>query len=157
PPALKNASFQLKRGEIFGIAGLMGSGRTNVVRTIFGLDECASGSIKVKNQESRAATAATRLSQSVGYLSEDRKNEGLAVALSIADNATMTRFGSCARFGWLNLSRQRERAEEVAKSLSVKARGVQQPVASLSGGNQQKIALARLLHQEAEILLLDEP
>src|SRR5262249_32842999 len=61
PPALKNASFQLKRGEIFGIAGLMGSGRTNVVRTIFGLDECASGSIKVKNQESRAATAVTRL------------------------------------------------------------------------------------------------
>jgi len=158
PPALKNATFELKRGEIVGIAGLMGSGRTNVVRSIFGLDECAGGSIRVMNQSStQSATPATRLSQSIGYLSEDRKNEGLAITLSIADNVTMTRFRSCSRFGWLNLSRQRSRSQDVVNSLAVKARGVQQPVASLSGGNQQKIALARLLHQEAEILLLDEP
>jgi len=158
PPALKNATFELKRGEIVGIAGLMGSGRTNVVRAIFGLDECAGGSIKVKNQSSRLSTTpAERLSQSVGYLSEDRKNEGLAITLSIADNVTMTRFGPCSRFGWLNLSRQRARSQEVVNSLAVKARDVQQPVTSLSGGNQQKIALARLLHQEADILLLDEP
>ena len=158
PPALKNATFELKRGEIVGIAGLMGSGRTNVVRSIFGLDECAGGSIRVMNQSStQSATPATRLSQSIGYLSEDRKNEGLAITLSIADNVTMTRFRSCSRFGWLNLSRQRSRSQDVVNSLAVKARGVQQPVASLSGGNQQKIALARLLHQEADILLLDEP
>src|SRR5205823_12819266 len=101
PPALKKATLELKRGEIVGIAGLMGSGRTNVVRTIFGLDECAGGSIKVMSQSStQSMTPATRLSQSVGYLSEDRKNEGLAITLSIADNVTMTRFGSCSRFGW---------------------------------------------------------
>lgn len=156
PPALKSASFELRRGEILGIAGLMGSGRTNVVRTIFGLDKHSSGSIKVKNQ-TRGATPAERLSQSVGYLSEDRKNEGLAIALSIADNVTMTRFKSCSRFGWLNLSRQRSVAQNIVSSLAVKARNVEQPVTSLSGGNQQKIALARLLHQQADILLLDEP
>ena len=93
----------------------------------------------------------------MGYLSEDRKNEGLAVTLSIADNVTMTRFRSCSRMGWLNLSRQRSIAEGIVNSLAVKARDVQQPVAALSGGNQQKIALARLLHQQADILLLDEP
>lgn len=156
PPVLKSASFELRRGEILGIAGLMGSGRTNVARTIFGLDKSVSGSIKLKNQ-TRSATPAERLAQSVGYLSEDRKNEGLAITLSIADNVTITRFKSCSRFGWLNLSRQRSVAQEVVSSLAVKARDVEQPVTALSGGNQQKIALARLLHQEADILLLDEP
>jgi len=156
PPALKGASFELRRGEILGIAGLMGSGRTNVVRTIFGLDKNAGGSIKVKNQ-TRGETPADRLSQSVGYLSEDRKNEGLAIRLSIADNVTITKFKSCSRFGWLNLSRQRAVSQEIVSSLAVKARDVEQPVTALSGGNQQKIALARLLHQQADILLLDEP
>ncbi len=156
PPALKGASFELRRGEILGIAGLMGSGRTNVVRTIFGLDKTAGGSIKVKNQ-SRGVTPADRLSQRVGYLSEDRKNEGLAIRLSIADNVTITRFKSCSRFGWLDLSRQRSVAQDFVSSLAVKARDVAQPVTALSGGNQQKIALARLLHQQADILLLDEP
>src|SRR5256885_2495582 len=157
PPALKKATLELKRGEIFGIAGLMGSGRTNVVRTIFGLDRTEGGSIRVKHQSSGPQSPAQRLAQRVGYLSEDRKNEGLAINLSIADNVTMTRFASCSRLGWLNLSSQRSRVKGVIESLAVKARDVEQPVASLSGGNQQKIALARLLHQEADILLLDEP
>jgi len=121
PPALKSASFELKRGEILGIAGLMGSGRTNVVRTIFGLDKRVSGSIRVKNQ-TQGVTPAQRLSQRVGYLSEDRKNEGLAITLSIADNVTITRFKSCSRFGWLNLSRQRSGAQDIVSSLAVKAR-----------------------------------
>jgi ribose transport system ATP-binding protein len=159
PPVLKHASFELKRGEILGIGGLMGSGRTQLVRTIFGLDKARAGSIKLKGKSAtaRGGTPALRLFQRLGYLSEDRKGEGLAVTLSIADNVTMTRFASCSRWGWLNLSRQREQTQSLIRSLAVKARDVQQPVASLSGGNQQKIALARLLHQDADVLLLDEP
>jgi len=159
PPALKSATLQLRRGEILGIAGLMGSGRTQLVRTMFGLNRAGSGSIKWRGTatEKIGGRALTRLFQRLGYLSEDRKGEGLAVTLSIADNVTMTRLTSCSRWGWLNLSRQRRQAEVLTKSLSVRARDVGQPVASLSGGNQQKIALARLLHQEADVLLLDEP
>ena len=156
---LKEATFRLKRGEIVGVFGLMGSGRTQLVRTIFGLDVPRRGSIKLKgtSASARGGTTAVRLFQQLGYLSEDRKGEGLAVTLSIADNVTMTRFSSCSRWGWLSLARQRRQAEALTKSLAVRARDVQQPVATLSGGNQQKVAVARLLHQDADILLLDEP
>ena len=156
---LKEATFKLKRGEILGVFGLMGSGRTQLVRTIFGLDEPRRGSIKLKGRSASARGGPTALSlfQQLGYLSEDRKGEGLAVTLSIADNVTMTRLGSCSRWGWLSLARQRKQSEASMKSLAVRARDVQQPVSTLSGGNQQKVAVARLLHQDADILLLDEP
>ena len=159
PPALKHASFELRRGEILGLAGLMGSGRTQVVRALFGLERAESGTLKLKGKavSARGGTPAVRLFQRLGYLSEDRKGEGLALALSIADNVTMTRFASCSRWGWLDLSQQRSQAESVTKALGVKAHTVHQPVSTLSGGNQQKVALARLLHQDADILLLDEP
>jgi len=156
---LKEATFGLKRGEILGVFGLMGSGRTQLVRTIFGLDEARRGSIKLKGRpaSARGGTTALSLFQQLGYLSEDRKGEGLAVTLSIADNVTMTRFDLCSRWGWLSLARQRKQSEASMKSLAVRARDVQQPVSTLSGGNQQKVAVARLLHQDADILLLDEP
>src|SRR6266850_5290559 len=159
PPSLQSASFQLRRGEILGVAGLMGSGRTQLVRAIFGLDEAQSGTIVLKGKASSARGGAPvmRLFEGLGYLSEDRKGEGLGITLSVADNVTMTRFSSCSRRGWLNLSRQRQQASTQIKSLGVKARSVVQSVKTLSGGNQQKVALARLLHQEADVLLLDEP
>jgi ribose transport system ATP-binding protein len=159
PPGLMSASFELRRGEILGVAGLMGSGRTQLVRAIFGLDKVESGTIVLKGQASSAgrATPAMRLFQGLGYLSEDRKIEGLGITLSVADNVTMTRFGSCSSHGWLNLSRQRAQAQEQVRRLGVKARSVAQAVKTLSGGNQQKVALARLLHQQADVLLLDEP
>jgi ribose transport system ATP-binding protein len=159
PPTLQSASFELRRGEILGVAGLMGSGRTQLVRAIFGLDEVQSGTIVLKGKASAARGGAPviRLFQGLGYLSEDRKGEGLGIALSVADNVTVTRFSSCSRRGWLNLARQRQQAQVQIKSLGIKARSVAQAVKTLSGGNQQKVALARLLHQEADVLLLDEP
>src|SRR5712692_5920642 len=159
PPVLKQASLDLRRGEILGVAGLMGSGRTQFVRTIFGLDRAESGTIRLKGKTVGASggVPVLRLMTELGYLSEDRKGEGLALTLSVADNVTMTRFSSCARWGWLNLLRQKQQAETLTKELAVKARTMQQPVSTLSGGNQQKISLARLLHQNADVLLLDEP
>ena len=158
PPVIKAASFQLRAGEILGIAGLMGSGRTELIRSLFGIDPSASGAVAVHGDTvERRSPTARRLAKGFAYLSEDRKGEGLALALSIGDNVTMTRFGSCSQLGWLNLSRQRAQTKALLDSLSVKARHPDQPVATLSGGNQQKIALARLLHQDADVLLLDEP
>lgn len=157
PPLLKDASFELRPGEIFGIAGLMGSGRTKLVRTLFALDDAASGSIRVHGKELRRQATSGRVKQKLGYLSEDRNGEGLSITLSIADNVTMTHLDSCSRWGWLNLGRQRRHAEKVTRSLGVKTRDVIQKVGSLSGGNQQKVAFGRLLHQDADVLLLDEP
>ncbi|MBA3715694.1 MAG: sugar ABC transporter ATP-binding protein, partial [Pyrinomonadaceae bacterium] len=159
PPALKHASFELRRGEILGVAGLMGSGRTEMVRAIFGLDPAATGAFTLHSRaiSARGATPSQRLAQGIGYLSEDRKGEGLALALSIADNTTVTRFRSCSRWGWLDLARQRQQANNWIKEIGIKARTSAQAARTLSGGNQQKVAIARLLHQNADVLLLDEP
>ena len=160
PPALKHASFELRRGEILGLAGLAGSGRTELVRALFGLQPAASGRIALRNRTLgvRGATPAQRLAQGFGYVSEDRQREGLALPLSIADNLTATRFSACSRaWGWLDLARQRAATRAWMKALRMRAAAPTQPARALSGGNQQKLALGRLLYQDAEVLLLDEP
>jgi ribose transport system ATP-binding protein len=156
PPLLKDASFELHRGEILGIAGLMGSGRTQLLRTIFGLDETDNGEIAIETSSKRA-TPRIRLIQGLGYLSEDRKGEGLTLNQSVADNVTATKFSSCSRWGWIDLRRQRQQTEKLINALKIKTHGARQAVGALSGGNQQKVVVARLLHQEADVLLLDEP
>ena len=159
PPLLKDASFELRRGEILGIAGLMGSGRTPLLRAIFGLERPESGTIEINKTAlpPGRSTPAIRLIEGLGYLSEDRKGEGLTLNQSVADNVTVTRFDSCSRWGWLDLSAQRNQAEKLVNALKIRSRGVQQAAGSLSGGNQQKVIVARLLHQDADVLLLDEP
>jgi ribose transport system ATP-binding protein len=159
PPALKTASFELKRGEILGIAGLMGSGRSEMVRALFCIDTAESGSIKLNGKTlcANAGSPSVRIDQGVGYLSEDRKNEGLALALSIGDNVTMTRYSACSSYGWLDLSRQADQSGKLIDDVGIKAQSAAQKVKSLSGGNQQKVAIARLIYQDADVLLLDEP
>ena len=159
PPLLKDASFDLRRGEILGIAGLMGSGRTPLLRAIFGLDRPKNGTISINKNILRSGrnTPALRLIEGLGYLSEDRKGEGLTLNLSVADNTTVTKFSSCSNLGWLDLGKQRRQTEKLVNALKIKTRNVRQPVGALSGGNQQKVIVARLLHQDADILLLDEP
>lgn len=161
PPVVRQASLTLREGEILGIAGLVGSGRTELVRALMGLAPVASGSVAIGSNSAAnnpsAAKPWTRIKQGAGYLSEDRKGEGLALTLSLADNITFTRLDSIATAGWLNLARQRREAARWIDTLRVKARTPLQAARTLSGGNQQKVALARLMHQNADVLLLDEP
>jgi ribose transport system ATP-binding protein len=150
------ASLTLRRGEVLGIAGLVGAGRTELVRAIFGLDPVKSGTIKVMGI-SGAASPSSRLAQGVGLVSEDRKGEGLATALSIADNLTLSRLRGLGPTGLVLPSRQREVSRKWIERLSIRTSGPDQAVRDLSGGNQQKVAIARLLYHDVDVFLLDEP
>jgi ribose transport system ATP-binding protein len=151
-----NVSLELRRGEVLGIAGLVGSGRTELLRAVFGLDRVRSGEVRV-GAFSRPANPQQRLRQGVGLLSEDRKGEGLATALPLAHNLTLSRLEPLRRRGFLSPRAERQLARTWVTRLGIRCRDVEQPVGELSGGNQQKVALARLLYHDVEVLLLDEP
>jgi ribose transport system ATP-binding protein len=153
----RSVTFALRQGEILGLAGLVGAGRTETLRVCFGLDRLAGGKVAVFEREHSRCSPAARLAEGVGLLSENRKEEGLMLQRSLADNLTITRFASVSRLGFVSARRQSERTRSWMKRLDVRAQGPSQPIGQLSGGNQQKIALGRLLHHEAKILLLDEP
>ncbi len=147
----------LRRGEILGLAGIIGAGRTELLRAVFGLAPVRSGQVKVKAVSSRQRSPAGRIREGLGLLSEDRKGEGLAIEQSVLDNLVYSRLSPYASLGLLNLRRMRAAGHDWLGRLNVRYANVEQPVGTLSGGNQQKVALGRLLHQEADVLLLDEP
>ncbi len=155
-PLPVEASFDLRQGEVLGIAGLVGAGRTELVRAIFGLDKVARGEVKL-GAYSGPASPAGRWRQAVGLVSEDRKQEGLAVGLSIADNMTLPRLEGLGRWRFVFPSWQNKAAQPWIQRLAIRCRSPAQRVDALSGGNQQKVALARLLHADVDVLLLDEP
>jgi ribose transport system ATP-binding protein len=152
----RSASLKLRRGEVMGISGLVGSGRTEMFRAIFGLDEIASGTLKMGSY-SGSATPQQRWQQRMGLVSEDRKTEGLALGLSIADNLTLSKLDGLGPFGTVMPSRQRAACLPWIAKIPIKCQGPAQRIRGLSGGNQQKVAIARLLHADVDILLLDEP
>jgi ribose transport system ATP-binding protein len=155
-------SLTLHRGEILGLAGIVGAGRTELLQAVFGLAPVRSGEVKVRLHSGEICSGTQfsprrRIEQGMGLLSEDRKGEGLALLQSIADNLTYPRLTPYRRLGLLDLGRRGRAVREWLARLRIRCAGPDQPVGELSGGNQQKVALGRLLHQQADILLLDEP
>jgi ribose transport system ATP-binding protein len=151
-----SATLQLHRGEVVGIAGLIGAGRTELLRTLFGLDPVRAGRVKL-GVYTGPASPVRRWMQGAGILSEDRKEEGLALALSIADNVTLSKLKGFGPLGLVLPGRQDRAARRWIKELGIRCSGPRQSVLSLSGGNQQRVALARLLQHDVDVFLLDEP
>jgi ribose transport system ATP-binding protein len=151
PKLLHEASFTLRRGEIFGIAGLVGAGRTELLRVLQGLALNRGGSIRFAEHARSDAGART------GLLSEDRKEEGLALNLSLGENLTLGHAAPVLQGPWLSHAKRRELTRHWIDELAVRCSGPEQAIGDLSGGNQQKIAFARLLHAGVPVLLLDEP
>ncbi len=150
-------TLELRRGEVLGIAGLVGAGRTETLRAAFGLDRVTDGTVQYLAHDLTGRPVRVAWSRGIGMVSENRKEEGLMLNRSLADNLCLTRFKPFSTAGWINRRRQNESTAALMKRLDVRAREPEQTIGELSGGNQQKIAIGRLLHHDADVLLLDEP
>jgi ribose transport system ATP-binding protein len=155
--AVRDVSFTLRRGEILGFAGLMGAGRTEVARAIFGADALEAGEIHVRGQRVVIKAPEDAVRHGIGYLSEDRKHFGLATGLDVETNIVMPSLRRFARAGFVDSAATRRAAQDGVRRLRIKTAGVGQPVRLLSGGNQQKIVIAKWLLRDCDILFFDEP
>ena len=156
----RGAALELRRGEILGVAGLVGSGRSETVRALFGLDRAAAGRLAIAGRPEvgvQSLSPGRALGMGMDLLSENRKDEGLAAALAVRENLTLSGLHRYRRGPFIDARRERSAAATWRERLGIRCRSIEDPVASLSGGNQQKVALGRLLHHDSDILFLDEP
>ncbi|MGX7100426.1 sugar ABC transporter ATP-binding protein [Globicatella sanguinis] len=151
--AVKNVSFNVRKGEVVGFAGLVGSGRTELMRLVFGADPVESGEIFVKGQKVNIKSPVEAINNGICLLTEDRKNQGVALGLSIKENINMTALKS----NIINHKEVKKKVDELVENLQIKISSVDKPVSSLSGGNQQKVVLAKWLNTSNDIYIFDEP
>jgi len=157
--AVRDVSFDLHAGEVLGLAGLVGSGRTELLRLIVGADRKDSGEVMLGDSQTPAKIGSPVLAvrAGIGFVTEDRKSQGLLLPQPIRVNATLANLGAVSRAGWLQRAREQAEVERLRELLHVRSDSIEQPVAELSGGNQQKVIFARWLHRDSDVLLLDEP
>ncbi|MDN5786371.1 sugar ABC transporter ATP-binding protein [Pseudorhodobacter sp.] len=156
--AIKDVSFNVKKGEILGFAGLMGAGRTEVARAIFGADPRDSGTVRVHGREVEIKSPSDAVAAGIGYLSEDRKHFGLATSMDVRANIAMTNLRQfSSRLGVLDEGAMRKTAQDYIKQLGIRTPSDRQEVRLLSGGNQQKVVIAKWLLRNCDVLIFDEP
>jgi ribose transport system ATP-binding protein len=156
---VRDVSFEAYRSEILGVAGLMGSGRTETMRAIFGADRPQAGAIYLhgSDQPVRIRRPRDAVRRGIALLTEDRKEQGLFLPLPVQANVSITRLGRLSRLGWIDVARERQVARRHVDSLGIKCWSTEQPAGQLSGGNQQKVVIAKWLHRDCDILIFDEP
>jgi rhamnose transport system ATP-binding protein len=153
----KDVNFNLRKGEILALTGLVGAGRTEVCEAIFGISPYDAGTITLNGQELRRSGAAEAIACGIGYLPEDRLKQGLVLRWEISKNITLSALDKFVRYGWINGGREIKTAKELAEKLQVRAVSVHDLVSTLSGGNQQKVIVAKLLTSDMKIIIMDEP
>ncbi|MES2143525.1 MAG: sugar ABC transporter ATP-binding protein [Pseudomonadota bacterium] len=156
-PRVSDASLAIRKGEIVGLAGLLGSGRTETARAVFGADMAARGAIRFNGTATRFRSPQEAIAAGMGFCSEDRKVEGIIPDMSVADNLALALMPALKRSGLLDEAAQRRVVERYIKSIGIKCAGPDQKIRELSGGNQQKVLLARWLAMNPKLLILDEP
>ncbi|WP_342431270.1 sugar ABC transporter ATP-binding protein [Neobacillus sp. FSL H8-0543] len=150
-------SFTLGKGEILGLTGLVGAGRSEVCQALFGIDAADKGKIFINGKETKITNPLQAMKKGIGYLPEDRQQQGLILSWGIDKNITLPSLNLLSRKGWLNRKKEKEIASKLAKKVNVKTPSIYNLVSSLSGGNQQKVAVAKLLTTDLDIIILDEP
>ncbi|MHA6511312.1 sugar ABC transporter ATP-binding protein [Tessaracoccus sp. Z1128] len=153
----RNVSFEVRSGEIVGLAGLVGAGRSEVARAIMGVDPVDSGSVTLLGKPLRLGDPSAAMKAGMGFVPEDRRKQGLVMNLSVLRNTTLTLRDELSRFGLISARREAEAAAEWTRKLQVKSATPQHSVSTLSGGNQQKVVLAKWLAREPRLLIVDEP
>ena len=154
---VRNVSFNLRKGEILAFAGLMGAGRTETARALFGADPKTSGKIRVNGKEITINSPGDAVNAGIGYLSEDRKHYGLALGLNVAENSVMANYEGFSGKLFMKQREINDAAEKYVEKLGTKTPSIKQKVLNLSGGNQQKVVIAKWLIRDSEILVFDEP
>jgi galactofuranose transport system ATP-binding protein len=154
---LRRLDLTLREGEIVGLAGLLGSGRTEAARAIFGMDRMTSGDVRLGGKPTAITSPRAAILAGLGFLSEDRKSEGIIPDLSVRENLSLALLPRLSRMGVMDEARERRIVEGFIRSLGIKAAHMDQPIRELSGGNQQKVLLGRWLAIEPRLLILDEP
>jgi ribose transport system ATP-binding protein len=154
---LKGVSFEVHAGEVVGIFGLLGAGRTELARAIFGLDPAIAGELELRGRKLRLGSTSHSAHAGLGLLTEDRKGEGLVLQMSVAQNMTLPSVREFARFGLIRAKEENSRSQEYVQRLAIKTPSLRHKVEYLSGGNQQKVLLARWLMKKLEVIILDEP